>query len=72
MAKPKPAPDALTLALTVKRFARCVDMSENGVLNLIARGELKALRLGRSVRIPLSEFDRLGLPRPTFGEGDAR
>ena len=66
MAKPKPAPDALTLALTVKRFA------ENGVLNLIARGELKALRLGRSVRIPLSEFDRLGLPRPTFGEGDAR
>lgn len=56
----------------MKTFARSVELSENTVYNLIASGEIAAIRLGRAVRIPIGEYARLGFTTPTFGEADAR
>mgnify|MGYP001684012230 FL=1 len=45
-------------------------MSLTAVRSLIARGDLRAVRLGRSVRIPVSEFARLGLDPPVLNDGE--
>ena len=66
MSSKKPAPDSRTIAVSVAVFARSVDMSENAIHNLIARGDLAGVRLGRAKRIPVTEFDRLGLPAPNW------
>ena len=50
------------------RTAEATSLSESTVRNMIARGELRAVRLGRAVRIPVSEFERLGLDVPKFVE----
>jgi len=71
MSKRKTEPDNLTVAVTIARFARSVDMSENAIHNAIARGEIKVFRVGRAVRIPVTEFARLGLPTPVFTGGAA-
>ena len=54
MSSKKPAPDSRTIAVSVAVFARSVDMSENAIHNL------------RAKRIPVTEFDRLGLPAPNW------
>ncbi|SDM39928.1 helix-turn-helix domain-containing protein [Actinomyces ruminicola] len=72
MSKSKTGPGAYSVAVSVKTFARSVELSENTVYNLIASGDIAAIRLGRAVRIPISEYARLGFATPTFGEADAR
>lgn len=66
MSAKKPAPDHRTLAVSVTDFARSLNMSENTVYRMIYRGELKAARLGRVFRIPVTEYGRLGLPVPKW------
>ncbi|WP_245690741.1 hypothetical protein [Actinomyces ruminicola] len=40
---------------------------------MILRGEVRGVHIGRAVRIPVSEFARLGLDLPAvLGEADAR
>ncbi|MBB6333841.1 helix-turn-helix domain-containing protein [Schaalia hyovaginalis] len=56
------------LNLSVKKFALMCDMSESTVRSLIDRGELRGIRIGTVVRIPVSEFKRLGLDSPTVRE----
>ncbi len=46
-----------TLLLTVPETARLLRISRNLAYELVARGELPAVRLGRVIRIPRSELD---------------
>ena len=63
---PKPA------LLHVDDAAATLQVSSKTVRRLVARGDLKAVRIGRSVRIPSSEIDRLiadgGARGGDFGE----
>jgi excisionase family DNA binding protein len=45
--------------LTFREFAREAQISESGVRKHVREGRLRKIRLGRSVRIPRSELDRL-------------
>ncbi len=65
--KAQPNPNTV-LNVTVKHFALMCDMSESTVRSLIDRGELRGIRIGTVVRIPVSEFKRLGLDSPTVRE----
>lgn len=71
MAKPKPKPGAKTAFLTVDDFAEALNISPSTVRNAINRGEVHTIRFARAVRIPVSEFDRLGYPRPDYLAGGA-
>lgn len=51
--------------LTVRQFAQVTSSKEQTVRDAINRGDVRAHRVGRGVRIPLSEFARLGLDPPT-------
>ena len=64
----KAAAGARTANRTPVDFAEATSLSESTVRNMIARGELRAVHLGRAVRIPISEFERLGLDVPKFVE----
>lgn len=55
---------------TTYQLAKEFGVHVNTVRNWIKAGRVKAVKIGRCVRIPVTEFDRLGLPRPTFEEGD--
>lgn len=44
---------------TTKRFAREHGLSDLTVRRMIKRGDLAAVRVGRSIRIPLSEVKRI-------------
>ena len=41
----------------------------NTVRNWIKVGHVKAVKIGHCVRIPATEFDRLGILRPAFKDG---
>lgn len=41
------------------KFARLIDSSRSHVYVLIERGELHAVRVGGSLRVPVSEVERL-------------
>jgi excisionase family DNA binding protein len=43
----------------VKEVARLADLSPNAVYQMIARGELPAIRLGGAIRLPRDKIDRL-------------
>ena len=45
------------ILLTVPETARLLRISRNLAYELVARGELPAVRLGRVIRIPRSELD---------------
>jgi excisionase family DNA binding protein len=45
--------------LRKREFANEVRCSLKHVHNLIMRGELRAIRIGRAIRIPRSELERL-------------
>ena len=69
-------PNASTLAkalLRVGEAAAFLQVSNKTVRRLLARGDLKAVRIGRLLRIPSSEIDRLiadgGARGGDFGEG---
>lgn len=54
-------------------FAEAACLSVSTVHNMIARGDVRGIKIGRSVRIPISEFKRLGLDIPGYlSEGAAR
>jgi excisionase family DNA binding protein len=56
--EPPPTPSADTL-LTVDDIARILKLNPQTVRNWIDQGYLRAIRIGRSVRIHRTEFDRL-------------
>lgn len=45
--------------LTIEQFSRLVGVSKPTVWKYIGNGSISAYRLGRSVRIPREEFDRI-------------
>lgn len=48
--------------VTISEAAERLALSTKTVRRLIARGELPALRIGRSIRIPATALDTLGRP----------
>ncbi len=56
MPHPSPAGDSL---LTVDDIARILKLNPQTVRNWINQGYLGAIKLGRNVRVPRAEFDRL-------------
>ncbi|MBO1436084.1 helix-turn-helix domain-containing protein [Meiothermus sp. CFH 77666] len=49
------------LVFSVPELAQTLGVHKNHVYNMISRGELRVVRLGRVVRIPRVELERLGL-----------
>jgi excisionase family DNA binding protein len=47
------------ISYTIAEFAALNGMCRQSVYNAVARGEIKALKFGGSLRIPRSELDRL-------------
>ena len=64
MTAPKSAASIPACNLTVETAAALADLSPNTIRNMIARGDLRAVKLGHAVRIPASELARLGLDLP--------
>jgi excisionase family DNA binding protein len=44
---------------TVRQFAELADLSLNAVYAAISRGELRAVRIGRAIRLPADACDKL-------------
>lgn len=60
-----------TVAVTPTQFAEALGVHKATVLRWIKAGHVQATRVARCWLIPVTEFDRLGLPRPAFkDEGD--
>ncbi|MCS7080471.1 MAG: helix-turn-helix domain-containing protein [Meiothermus sp.] len=59
------------LAFSVEEAAQLLGLHPNTVRNLIARGELKATRVGRRILIPRIALERLleGKDNPTERDG---
>lgn len=57
--------------LTVDATANILSVSPNTVRNMISRGEIKAIKVGRAVRIPVPELEDLGAYVPTSVKADA-
>jgi len=55
--------------VTMAQLAAKLDVHINTVRNWIKAGHVKAVKIGHCVRIPATEFDRLGIPRPAFKDG---
>jgi len=55
----------------VRDYAARFSLSESAVYKKIDRGEIKAIRIGKAVRIPSSEIDRYLHPTRTFNEHGA-
>lgn len=45
--------------MRIKKFAGRIDMAEKTVRRWVAEGKIAHIRYGRSIRIPLSELNRL-------------
>ena len=54
--------------ITAAHFAVAAELSLTTVRSLIAKGDLHVARVGRNVRITLSEFERLGLDPPDLSD----
>jgi excisionase family DNA binding protein len=54
-----PSPPSADSLLTVDEIARILKLNPQTVRNWIDRGYLGAIRIGRRVRVPRAEFDRL-------------
>lgn len=46
------------LALTYRQTAEALSLCERTVWMLVQKGQLKAVRAGRAVRIPIAEIER--------------
>ena len=46
-------------AYTVDEAAASLGICRASIYNMIARGELRAVKIGRSTRIPAAELDRI-------------
>lgn len=53
-----------TVAVTPTQFAEALGVHKATVLRWIKAGHVQATRVARCWLIPVTEFDRLGLPRP--------
>lgn len=51
--------DKLSTFLTLSEFARETQLSLGGVRKYVREGRISTVHIGRSVRIPRSELDRL-------------
>lgn len=51
---------------TVKEVAAANGVNQNTIYGLIYAGDLEAVRIGRSVRIPRAELERLGWAVPEY------
>jgi excisionase family DNA binding protein len=61
------------IALTVKEAAQLLGLHTNTVRREIWRGNLKAVRLGHRVLVPVAELERLfGPMKPPAGTGGER
>lgn len=58
--------------ITAAHFAAAAELSLTTVRSLIAKGDLHVARVGRNVRIPISEFTRLGLDPPDLSDLDEK
>ncbi|MBL8609748.1 MAG: helix-turn-helix domain-containing protein [Myxococcales bacterium] len=47
------------LAFTIPEVCEALGLSRQGVYNLLSRGELRSVTIGRSRRIPRTEVERL-------------
>lgn len=54
---------------TMAQLAAELGVHINTVRNWIKAGHVKAVKIGHCVRIPATEFDRLGILRPAFKDG---
>lgn len=66
MSAPKSQAGPRTAFVTVDDFAKALSVSPSTVRNAINRGEVHTIRFARAVRIPVSEFERLGYGIPAF------
>ena len=57
-----PESSAIPILFTIKGAAQETGLHQNTIRNFIARGQLKALRIGRSVRIERQELLNLLTP----------
>lgn len=71
MTAPKSAASLPACNLSAETVAALADLSPNTIRNMIARGDLRAVKLGRAVRIPASELARLGLDVPAYLQREA-
>ena len=53
--KEKPTGDFLN----ARAFGELIDLSRESVYNAIARGDLQAVRIGRTIRLPRAQLDLL-------------
>lgn len=60
------------VAVTPTQFAEALSVHTATVLRWLKAGKIKAARVDRSWRIPVTEFDRLGMPRPTLKGADGK
>lgn len=58
--------------LTVAQFADVVGVCPNTVYNWVRDGRVRSAKIGHLRRIPVTEFKRLGLARPTPVEGEPK
>ena len=54
-----PPVDSARLLYRPRNFAMKTDMSTSMVYKLLSSGEIRSVRIGRSVRIPATELDRV-------------
>lgn len=52
--------------LTVDDAAALAGVAPNTIRNMLARGELQAVKIGRAVRIPAPQLQALGLAVPSY------
>jgi excisionase family DNA binding protein len=62
-AAPGPAAPEGPLLLTVTRAAELLGVSRSTLYQLVAAGRVPVVRLGRAVRVPRRELERLAEPR---------
>lgn len=58
--------------LTVAQFANAVGVCQNTVYNWIRDGRVRSAKVGHLRRIPVTEFKRLGLARPSLTEDERK
>lgn len=66
MARPKSEATLPAYNLTVDDAAALAGVAPDTIRKMIARGEINAVKIGRAVRIPITEFNRLGLAVPAY------
>lgn len=57
----------MTELYTSKEVAEILKVSQQAVRNMIDRHEIKAVKIGRAYRIPVSEIERITTPKDFIG-----